>query len=219
MDLKQAIKQTDYNARKRDLCSMVNLELVAAEERKANEQGFTIVKKRDTNKAGFVQSIKENIGILVQSRYLTNAELAFIYSLHPLIEIHSNAIVDPETGQFLTVSEIARRLNRNVKKTSTMINELINKGIIFEFVNAHELREFGRAVSERPFFMNPEIALCGDRNRINATLSRLVLVNDKFEKRKIFLSWKLWLHKGDEYGKLYRRKTYLKYKKEAQKRP
>ncbi|GGA35285.1 hypothetical protein GCM10007416_05170 [Kroppenstedtia guangzhouensis] len=218
MDLKQALNQAELKARQRDSNLAVNLEQVAAEEKKANEQGFTIVKRRNTNKAGFVQSIKENIGMLVRNKYLTNAELAFVYSLHELVELHSNAIVDPETGQFLTVSEIARTLKRNVKKTSTMINDLIDKGIIYEFVNVHELKEFGRAVSERPFFMNPEIVLCGDRNRINATLSRLVLMNDQFEKKKIPLAWKLWLHPNDEYGKLYRRKTYLKYKKGA-KRP
>lgn len=218
MDLKQALNQAELKARQRDSNLAVNLEQVAAEEKKANEQGFTIVKRRNTNKAGFVQSIKENMGMLVRNKYLTNAELAFVYSLHELVELHSNAIVDPETGQFLTVSEIARTLKRNVKKTSTMINDLIDKGIIYEFVNVHELKEFGRAVSERPFFMNPEIVLCGDRNRINATLSRLVLMNDQFEKKKIPLAWKLWLHPNDEYGKLYRRKTYLKYKKGA-KRP
>lgn len=218
MDLKQAINQAEYKARQRDSDLAVNLDQVAEEEKKANEQGFTIVKRRNTNKAGFVQSIKENIGMLVRNKYLTYAELAFVYSLHELVELHSNAIVDPETGQFLTVSEIARTLKRNVKKTSTMINDLIDKGIIYEFVNVHELKEFGRAVSERPFFMNPEIVLCGDRNRINATLSRLVLMNDQFEKKKIPLAWKLWLHPNDEYGKLYRRKTYLKYKKGA-KRP
>lgn len=190
----------------------VNLSEVTRKELIANEHGFALHKIKKVNKATFVQIIKENLDILIQKKYLTNAELGFVLSILPLIEMNSNGIVNDE-GQFLTVSEIARYLDRNVSNTSTMINKLIEKGIIYEFVDAYELRQFKRSVTQRPFFINPEIVYCGDRNKINATLSRLIITYDRLEKKKILLNWKLWIHSNEEYGKLYRRKTYLGYKK------
>lgn len=220
--MRKALVQANTNARFRDLQLEVNLDAIEREEKKANEQGYTIVKKRDKNKAGFVQIIQENYLYLLYKGYLTGAEMAFLSALSVYAELHTNAIVQKQwnsdgyfisTGQFCTVSYLAKELKRNKSNTSKLINSLLSKGVLYEFINAHELKEYGRVVSERPLFLNPEIVYCGDRNRINATLCRLVINADPFEKKKIKLPWKIWLKPEDETGKLYRRKTYLKYKK------
>ena len=54
--------------------------------------------------------------------------------------------------------------------------------------------------------MNPEIIYAGDRNRINATLSKLVIEFDKLERKKVLLMWKLWIKNGEEFGRLYHQK-------------
>ncbi|MFS8580971.1 MAG: hypothetical protein LOD88_13225, partial [Novibacillus thermophilus] len=115
---------------------------------------------------------------------------------------------------FMSVSEIAECLNCTREHVSKIINKLIEKGIVYEFANTDEIREFGRPVTERPLFVNPEIVFCGERNRINPTLARLAMRYDKLEKKGVLLEWKVWLHSGKEYGKLVKRKTFLKYKKE-----
>ncbi|OZU89024.1 hypothetical protein CIL03_08380 [Virgibacillus indicus] len=91
----------------------------------------------------------------------------------------------------------------------------MKKGMLFEFADIQEIKEFKRNVTQRPLFMNPEIIYAGDRNRINATLARLVMEFDKLERQKVYLEWKLWLKNGSEFGKLYRRKTYLQLKKKG----
>lgn len=210
--LKEVLNTAESNARKRDNATNIDLNVVAKEAEKASELDVGIYIKERKNKAEFGMVIKENLWTLIEVKYLTNAELALVLSLLPLVEMHSNAITDNE-GQFLTVSEIARLLKRDLSGTSKLINKLVWKGIIYEFVDSNEIREFKRPVSNRPFFFNPEIVFCGDRNKVNATLSRLVINSDQLEKKKIHLDWKLWIHPNVDYGTLYRRITYLKYKK------
>lgn len=211
MRVKAAIQQADRNARFRDKELKIDIKKVNEQERKANEQGYGLYKVKAKNKADFVQIITENVDLLIRSKYLSNAEMAFIFSINPLIEMHSNAIAD-DTGQFLSVSAMSKYLSRDLSGTSRIVNGLIEKGILFEFVNAADLKEFKRSVTERPIFANPEIVYCGDRNRINATLCRLVIQHDVLERKKVHLSWKVWLNTNHEHGTLYRRKTYLQYR-------
>ncbi len=102
----------------------------------------------------------------------------------PLVQFHSNAIINRETNEFMSVSEIARYLNRERSATSKTISQLLAKGMLFEFVNAQEIKAHKRNISQRPLFMNPEIIYAGDRNRINATLARLVMEFDILERKK-----------------------------------
>ncbi|RKJ17837.1 MarR family transcriptional regulator, partial [Butyricicoccus sp. 1XD8-22] len=119
----------------------------------------------------------------------TASELTFLISIQSLIEFNVNAIADRETGQFMTISEIARYLNRNRSGVSTIIQSLIKKGILFEFVNVDEILEFNRNVSSRALFVNPELFYAGDRNKIDGTLTMLVSKYDKLEKNNILLEW------------------------------
>lgn len=191
----------------------INLAEVNKQEKAANERGYGLYKIKDTNKAPFGQLISDNIDTLNQHDYLSGGDKIFLFDVEPLVEMHSNGLVHRETGAFMTISDIARYLRKNVSRTSTTVNRLINKGILYELTNTQELKQFGRSVTQRPLFLNPEIIFKGNRNKINATLSRLAVNLDPFEKQRIYLSWKLWIRPNEESGRLYRRKSYLKYRK------
>lgn len=213
MDMQNALEAAEKHARLRDGEKLVDVAAVAIEEQKANGQGYALYKLKNKNKALFVQTIQENLDVLIRKEFLTNAELGFLFSLMPLVQLHSNGITDRETGQFMTVSEIAKYLKRDRTGISATIQSLLVKGILFELIDSQEIKEHKRSVTRRPLFMNPEIIYAGDRNRINATLSKLVIEFDKLEKKKVLLSWKLWIKNGEEFGRLYSRKSYLEFKK------
>ena len=213
MYLKDNLDSAEKKAKLRENKTVVDLVSVANEERKANEQGYGLYKLEQKNKATFVQGIKDNLDVLIRTEYLTNAELGFLFSLSPLVEFHSNAVTDQETGQFMTVSDIAKYLKRDRTGISSTIQSLLEKGILLEIVDSQEIKEHKRSVTRRPIFMNPEIIYAGDRNRINATLSKLVIEFDKLERKKVLLMWKLWIKNGEEFGRLFTRKSYLEFKK------
>ncbi|WP_193065505.1 hypothetical protein [Oceanobacillus oncorhynchi] len=178
-------------------------------EQRAHAQGFGIYKINQKNKAVFTQTINDNLETLISSEHLTNAEYTFLFLLMPFVELHSNAIVNAD-GQFMSISQLAATLKRERTRTSKTVSQLLEKGIIFEFVNAQEIKKYKRNISQRPLFLNPEIIFRGDRNRVNATLTRLIMQFDILEAAGIKLKWKLYIRSGEEYGKLYTRKTYLK---------
>lgn len=217
--LDKSIKEAEAKARERDAKvqeeNFIDLEAVNQVEEKANKLGYGLYKKKEKNHANFTQTINDNWDIIIRKDYLTNSELTFLMSIQSLIEFNVNAIADRETGQFMTISEISRYLNRNRSGVSSIIQSLIQKGILFEFVNVDEILEFNRSVSSRAIFVNPELFYAGDRNKIDGTLTMLVNKYDKLEKNKILLQWKVWRKPGEQFGKLYRRKTYLQFKKQA----
>jgi DNA-binding MarR family transcriptional regulator len=202
----------------------LNLDVLNEEYRKAKERNLKVIPLEYKNRAQFTQIIMPNMRHLIKQKYLTNAEMAFLFSLSGYVEMHSNAIVShekDEQGQYLKVVDIANLLNYSERQASRLINSLVGKGIIYECTDALTIKKYGRVVEERPLFLNPEIIFSGNRNKINATLCRLVMNADHLEKSKnptVKLPWKLWLESGCEYGRLYRRDTWLKKKKEAQKK-
>lgn len=201
-DLRNRLQLAELKAKARE---EINLGAVEYEERKANEQGFTIIKKRTVNRAEFVQFIRENYEYLQKINYLTRAEKAFLLDLTIMAELYTNAIADSKTGQFCSVSQIARTLERDLSGTSDLINQLLEKSILYEFADAQEIKEYGRNVTFRPLFFNPEIVCCGDRNRINPVLTKLVMQYDRLERKKILLPWKLTLEPNAKYGMLKKR--------------
>lgn len=139
--LNNHLKRAEFNAKQRDQQSSINLDSVNLENQKATEQGYGLFKLKKPNKAVFTQTINDNLEILLDQQYLTNSELGLIFSLMPFIELHSNAIVN-DKNQFMTVSEMAIKLKRERTRTSKTITQLVKKGVLFEFVNAQEIREF-----------------------------------------------------------------------------
>src|SRR5690625_7795831 len=92
----------------------------------------------------------------------------------------------------MTINEIANKIKRDRAGVSRLISSMIEKGIIFEFVNARELKEFNRNVTSRTLFLNPELFYVGDRNKIDGKLATLVFENDILEKNNIKLDWKVY---------------------------
>jgi hypothetical protein len=211
--LSRLLTKAENNAKARDKNNVVDIRKVAEEARKAESMGYGLYKIRETSTVPFTQKINENIVILNNISYLSNAEMTLLWQIEPFCEFHTNAIINPKTKEFMSISEMARLLSREVSGVSRVINDLLEKGILYEFVNAQEIRKHGRPVSKRPLFFNPEFIYSGDKNRIDAVLCRLCMESDIMEKKGILLEWKLWLHSGDQYGRLYKRKTHLKYKK------
>lgn len=209
------IDEIEKRARKRDLqvekAQEIDLEKIEEIERQADEQGYMIIKKNNTNQTPFTQVISDNLNIINEHAYLTSSELGFLMSLLPFLEYQINAIIDKETNTFMTVSEIANKLKRDRAGVSRLISSLIEKGIIFEFVNARELKEFNRNVTSRTLFLNPELFYVGDRNKIDGTLATLVFENDILEKNDIKLDWKVYKKSGHTFGRLYNRKTFLSF--------
>ena len=218
------LEEAAGKARKRELevlkASKPDLGLVNRQEQIANQKGFTLVKIKDVNRAEFTQIITDNVECLMERKYLTKPEQAFIFAVSHTIELHSNALVRHKvtedglisTGEFLSVSEIAEMIDATRQTASSIINSLIKKGILYELADVEQVKMYGRIMSERALFANPEVLFCGDRNKINATLCRMVIGADRIEKAGIHLPWKVWLKEGAEYGRLYKRNTYLRLK-------
>src|SRR5699024_10660333 len=171
-------------------------------EEKAKEQGYLLIKKKNSNRANFSQVIHENIEPIVRQGYLSMNELGFLIAIQPFMEYQINAIMDKERNTFMTISDIASYLNRDRTGVSSIITTLLGKGILFEFVNIHDIKKFNRSISPRTLFVNPELFYSGDRNKVDGTLSTLVSNNDKLEKNNIKLNWKLWRKQGYSFGRL-----------------
>ena len=216
LNMKEKLNEAEKNARLRDIevekNNYIDLEKVNEIEKKANDLGYGLYKKRNINQAKFIQTIHENLEVLIKKQYLTNAELSFMLSIFPLIDYQTNAILSKDGKEFLNVSQIAKYLNKTRNPVSKTINSLIEKGILFEFVDIEEIKKYKRNISARILFVNPELFYAGDRNKIDSTLTLLVTQNDKLEKNGMLLNWKVWRKKGETFGRLYRRKTYLSLK-------
>ncbi|MFD1362694.1 hypothetical protein ACFQ4A_13625 [Lentibacillus salinarum] len=217
MNLSNSIMRFSFKCELRDIMPKepVNLAEVNEQEKNANEMGYGLYKIKDTNKAPFGQQNIENIDALNQHNYLSFTELGFLSAISPLIEMGSNAIIDPGTGKLLSITGIAKYLKKSRASISNTMNKLITKGIIFEITDANDLLKFNRSVSERPLLLNPEFSYRGDRNDIDLTLTKFLVSSDKIEEQKIYLPWKVWFSQNHNGGRLYRRQTYLKLRKET----
>lgn len=212
--------EADRNARRRDVENRIDIDSVGRELDKVRERGLRLIPLEYKNKAQFYQVIAPNIRYLISEKYLTTAELAFLTSISGNVEMHSNAIVsfdEGREGQYLKVSDIAKTMHYSERQASRLINALIGKGIIYEFADNETIKQYGRVLEERPLFLNPEIIFSGDRNKISATLCRLVMNADHLEKKKKRLPWKLWLESGHENGRLYLRDTWMRKKRDENK--
>lgn len=209
--LRKRLSRAEQQAKKR---SEVDLSVVNQEAAKADEQGFTIIRQKRVNRTPFSQTINPNILYLNQMGYLTAAELGFIFMLAPLLKIGVNAIVDPQTDQYCSVVELASLLKRSRQKTSEMLSNLIQKGVMYEFANIHELRIYGRQVTKRPFFLSPEIICCGDKNKLESGVTQLMTHHDLLEKKGIKLPVKAIVEPYATYGRLVNRKQFLRFQQQ-----
>lgn len=208
--LKRDFDQAELQAERR---SEVQLDVINAEAAKADEKGFMVIKKPEVNRTPFSQNISENIDYLNDKKYLTGAENSFVFRLAPYIQANTNALTDRKTGQFFSVSDIAKKLGMSRTSASLTIDALLQKGILFEFVNVVELKVYGRTVTQRPFFMNPEIICCGGKSRLDAGIVDLMVHSNILERKGIKLPTKAIRLPNARYGKLISRKQYLEIRK------
>jgi hypothetical protein len=216
ISLKRAFNKAEEKAKERDNATRtINVRGITTEAEKAQKLGYGIYKLRKINAAPFVQSNANNLQFLISTGYLTDPEWNVSSKIQTLCELNTNAIIDPQTKQFMNVSEIAQFLKRDRVAVGKLLNALLRKGVLYEIVNSQEIREHGRPVTERPLYMNPELYYAGNRNQVNAILSKICISSDFLEKKGIKLSWKIWYESGEKFGKLITRHTYLKYLKKA----
>lgn len=210
MKLKRDLDKAELRAKQR---AEVQLDVVNAEAAKANDKGFMLVKKPEANRTLFSQNISENIEYLNEKKYLTGAENSFVFKLAPYLQTNTNALTDRKTGQFFSVSDIAKKLGISRTNASLIIDGLLHKGILYEFVNAVEWKVYGRTVTQRPFFMNPEIICCGDKSKLDAGIVDLMVHYNILERKGIKLPIKAVRLPNARYGKLISRKQYLEIRK------
>lgn len=211
----QRAKIRDVEVRKND----VDLAIVNEQDEKAHKKGLRIVREKDINKADFTMTISDNMKYIFHLKspsndsYLSTAQIALIYQLSWYVEMGSN-IITKEDGDYYSLSELCELFGYSRCHLSVLINGLISKGVLYEVVG-RDLIKNNRVIGRRALIINPEIIYRGDRNKINATLARIVINGDILEKQKIKLPWKVWMDIGANHGRLYRRSTYLDMKKKT----
>jgi hypothetical protein len=193
-----------------------DLALVSDQERKANQTRHTIVRIRDVNEAPFVQSLSENINTLRAKQILSSADELLMFKLSTLVSLRSNEIViGDERHHTPTNGELAANLGYSERQFRNVARSLLEKGIIYQVVDAEEIKKYGQGIKERMLVMNPELFVASDKNRLEITLLRLHIMCEKLERTfKVLLPWKIWYAPGNDRGRLYRRETYLLKKKE-----
>ncbi|MFE4525773.1 winged helix-turn-helix transcriptional regulator [Cytobacillus firmus] len=137
---------------------------------KANSRGMKLVpEKKVKSKVRFVQIIQDNIGYLMETDYLKNEEIKFLFRIMPYIAFRSNCIVDDihrKDPTPITQSEIAQKIGSSQPTVNRLTNQLIDKGIIAKAETAKD----GANARSYALFLNPNIVFCGDRDNVNETL-------------------------------------------------
>ena len=207
--------------------AMKNIPEINAEINKIEDKGLNVKleEKEPANRAKFSQIILENIQCICNKHpdYLSNSEFALLFKLCSLTTKIFNVISVYEkrtgygyknTAQAATITQIAEFINKSRSNISKKINSLIEKGIIYEDKEKCIISKDERKVNATPLFINPEISYQGSRNRIVGNLARLIKENNILEKNDINLPWKVWINHNANFGKLVRRETFIKKKRE-----
>jgi len=175
--------QAERNARKRDFeiaenkfkqehndVSKSELEKAMEIMVKATGKNLYIgTKKSPQSKVRFAQFMQENLGFLYKQKYLTDREKIFLTEIVPYIAFSSNCIVldiRVKTPVPANISEIAKLIDAARQSTSTVINALVRKGILFKGLSGIE----GNNAKAYAVFVNPHIIYAGDKDSVNEAL-------------------------------------------------
>lgn len=175
--------QAERNARKRDFeiaenkfkqehndVSKSELEKAMEIMVKATGKNLYIgTKKSPQSKVRFAQFMQENLGFLYKQKYLTDREKIFLTEIVPYIAFSSNCIVldiKVKTPVPANISEIAKLIDAARQSTSTVINSLVRKGILFKGLSGIE----GNNAKAYAVFVNPHIIYAGDKDSVNEAL-------------------------------------------------
>lgn len=113
--------------------------------------------------------MQENLGFLYKQKYLTDREKIFLTEIVPYIAFSSNCIVldiRVKTPVPANISEIAKLIDAARQSTSTVINSLVRKGILFKGLSGIE----GNNAKAYAVFVNPHIIYAGDKDSVNEAL-------------------------------------------------
>lgn len=126
-------------------------------------------KKSPQSKVRFAQSMQENLGYLYKQKYLTDREKIFLTEIIPYIAFSSNCIVldiKAKNPVPSNITEIAKLIDASRQPTSTVINSLVKKGILFKGDSGVE----GNNAKAYAVFINPHVVYAGDKDNVNEAL-------------------------------------------------
>lgn len=126
-------------------------------------------KKSPQSKVRFAQSMQENLGYLYKQKYLTDREKIFLTEIIPYIAFSSNCIVldiKAKNPVPANITEIAKLIDASRQPTSTVINSLVRKGILFKGDSGVE----GNNAKAYAVFVNPHVIYAGDKDSVNEAL-------------------------------------------------
>lgn len=173
----------EKNARKRDFQienenferehnNISKMELEQAMEIMSKATGKELyigTKKSSMSKVRFAQFMQENLGWLYKQKYLTDREKIFLTEIVPYIAFSSNCVVldiKVKTPVPANISEIAKLIDAARQSTSTVINSLVRKGILFKGISGIE----GNNARAYAIFVNPHVIYAGDKDSVNEAL-------------------------------------------------
>ncbi|PGU25170.1 hypothetical protein [Bacillus thuringiensis] len=122
-------------------------------------------KRSPQSKVRFAQFMQENMKFLSKQEYLTLSEKGFLIDITPYISFQSNSIVfdiKEKNPVPMNISEIANELNRARQKISTLVTELVKKGVLFKGESGIE----GNNAKASCLFVNPHIIFAGDKDNV-----------------------------------------------------
>lgn len=134
-----------------------------------NKELYIGTKRSPQSKVRFAQHLQENLGFLNKLDYLTNKEKVFFNDIVPYIAFSSNCIVHDIKAKNpvpANVSEIAKLINSNRANTSTTINSLVKKGLLFKGESGVD----GNNAKAYAVFINPHVIYAGDKDNVNEAL-------------------------------------------------
>lgn len=126
-------------------------------------------KRSPQSKVRFAQHLQENLGFLYKQKYLTDREKIFLTEIVPFIAFSSNCIVldiKAKNPAPANITEIARLIDASRQPTSTVINSLVRKGLLFKGDSGIE----GNNAKAYAVFVNPHVIYAGDKDSVNEAL-------------------------------------------------
>lgn len=170
--------QAERNSRLRDIenskiLSEEEMQLANELQAKASSRGMKLVPERKVkSKVKFVQIIQDNLGYMMETEYLKNEEIKFLFRVMPYVAFRSNCIVadiHKKDSVPMTQVDIAKVLGSSKQTISRIVNQLLDKGIMAKAESGKD--DFN--ARSYALFLNPNIIYCGDRDDVNETLQAM----------------------------------------------
>ncbi|MFZ7947150.1 MarR family transcriptional regulator [Neobacillus sp. 19] len=103
-----------------------------------------------------VTFVTPNISYFTEHKYLTDAEMAFLFRLSTVLD--SDNCINRERGHYLTQSELAHRMEMSRETINRLIGGLERKGLLKKELNKSDIAK----VAQYIMFANPNIVFYGE---------------------------------------------------------